>query len=238
MNEASKNRFVDEINEILRSRFRFIEENYPQIRDIYKNGYDWPELDPLRHEICLCIFFGLTQVAITLTNHFFETLFKVALISHGFLSNQQSAKPDTPSVASFTQAVDPAFQKYNPKDLSDNINRACTVGLVTKEQKKVLQKHRDDFRNAFGHADKQKTFGDSTIKAQAITVSTSGFEIGGVEETELARLILAHGPFQAMQANVEAIRYFLYMDGIARQIRNELFGAQNNNCGDTSDISG
>lgn len=224
MDEELKKQIIDEINSVIKSRISSINRNYVQIRDAYKNGYHLPELDPLRHEICLCIFFGLDQAAITLTNHFFEALFKFALINKE--SELQKAKKESgpPSVASFIKTIESAFDKYNSKDLSNNIDRACTIGLITKEQKKELQRLRDDFRNAYSHSDKEKTFRDGTIPAQAISLEGDQLTAGSVEEADVAKLIFAHGILQVNQANVEAIPYFLYLDKVARQVIKKLFG--------------
>ena len=68
MESDPKQKIVDQMNEILRSRKGEIISNYPLIQDLYQNYYNMPELDPLRHEVCLCLILGLNQAAITLTN--------------------------------------------------------------------------------------------------------------------------------------------------------------------------
>jgi len=226
MDEELKRQITEEIRSVIRSRYPFIDQNYVNIRDVYKNSYFWPELDPLREEICLCIIFGLGQAAITLTNHFFETLFKLALIVKESELQKQNSEESSPTVESFIKTIEPAFDKYNARDLGDNINRACTLGLITKEQKKELQQLREDFRNAFSHSDKQKTFGDSTIPVQAVRIEGEQLKTGSVEDSEIAKLIFAHGIFQAQRANGDAMPYFLFMDQIARQITKSLFGDQ------------
>lgn len=54
MNEEKK-KYIDEINVILSERLIQIKNNYPQVREAYQNTYDWPEIDPIRHEISLCL---------------------------------------------------------------------------------------------------------------------------------------------------------------------------------------
>ena len=66
MDDSQKKQLRDEVHEIIRSRSQFIDRFYLQIREAYKNHYDWPELDPLRHEICISIMFGLCQAGIHL----------------------------------------------------------------------------------------------------------------------------------------------------------------------------
>ena len=129
----------------------------------------------------------------------------------------------------------PARKKYGSNDLGDNINRACTVGLITKEQKKELHEIRERIRNPYSHSDKGKAFGDQRIPAQAIRIDHGKFVAEQPENPQLAELIIAHGLAQAMQAKEEAVPYFLYMDRIVRQIRGKLFGSANKKSGSASD---
>ena len=74
--DKKQRKIVVEVNKIIRSRRELIYKFYPSIREIYNSHYDLPDMDPLRHEICICIMFGLCQSAITLTNHLLESLLK------------------------------------------------------------------------------------------------------------------------------------------------------------------
>jgi hypothetical protein len=223
MDEETKKLYEEEVNTIVKSRVDSINLFYPHVRKAYRNSYEWPEIDPIRVEICLCFVFGFCQAATTLTNHLFETLFKIALITHDTISNKIPDNSESPTVSSITQQIAPAFDKYNPEKLVQNIDRACTIGLITKDQKKELHELRNDFRNAYSHSDKNKIFRGVTVPAQAIRLGKQGFEVGDVEQTDVAKLIFAHGMLQVKQSSEEALPYFLYMDGIARQIRGKLF---------------
>ena len=64
MDDKEKNNYKDDIDNIIDSRIKYINSTYLLIRNAYMNGYDNPELDPLRNEICLCLMFGLCQGAI------------------------------------------------------------------------------------------------------------------------------------------------------------------------------
>jgi hypothetical protein len=206
----------------------------PAKQELYskEDKYLWPELDPLRHEISLCLIFGLHQAAITLTNHMLESLLKNALIVHDTkLEHGGQGKRKSNAVESFVARFRPARKRFATNDLGDNINRACTAGLIDKEQKKELRKIREGLRNAYSHSDKDKTFGDQKISTQAMHVEDGKFVVERPESTRLAELIIAHGLAQAMQAEQEAIPYFLYMDGLARQIREKLFGPIKHNGG-------
>jgi len=48
-----------------------------------------PELDVIRHEVCLCLIFHLNQAAIALTNHLLESFLKYSLI---FLDYKKQSK--------------------------------------------------------------------------------------------------------------------------------------------------
>lgn len=78
--EISPEQAVEEIRRIIDSRKEFFCANYPAIRFAFQEHYDTPELDTWRHEVCLCIFFGLYQAAITATNHLLESFLKYALV--------------------------------------------------------------------------------------------------------------------------------------------------------------
>ena len=80
---------VKELEEIVKTRREGSVKNYASIRDIYNTHYDWPEMDSLRHEICLCISGSLFQAAMTLTNHMLESFLKFALIYQGARIKQQ-----------------------------------------------------------------------------------------------------------------------------------------------------
>jgi hypothetical protein len=232
MEPAKQELYSNEVNEIVKSRAEFINRNYLAVRKSYQDGYDWPELDPLRHEISLCLIFGLHQAAITLTNHLLESLLKNALIVHGTkLDHGDQEKRKSNAVESFVALFRPARKKFAANDLGDNINRACSAGLIDKDQKKELHKIRDGLRNAYSHSDKDKTFGEQTIHTQAMHLEDGKFIVEQRESTRLAELLLAHGLAQAMQAEQEAIPYFLYMDQLARQIREKLFGPVDKNGG-------
>jgi hypothetical protein len=225
MDEQTKKTLSDEVNQIIRDRRESINNNYPTVRTAYRDSYDWPEMDPLRHEISLCLIFGLNQAAITLTNHMLESLLKNALIIHDSKIDSADAPPvsDAP-VESFVALTKPASEKYAANDLGDNINRACSVGLITKDQKKDLHEIREKHRNAYSHSDKEKTFGDSTVSAQGVRLEADKLSANQPELARIADLIFAHGVMQAKQAEREAIPYFLYMDGLVRQIREKIFG--------------
>jgi hypothetical protein len=103
--------------------------------------------------------------------------------------------------------------------------------LITKDQKKDLHDIRDRIRNPYSHSDKDKAFGEQRIPAQVIRIENDKLIAEEPENPQLAELVIAHGLAQAMQAEEEAVPYFLYMDKLVRQIRTKLFGSPNKDGG-------
>jgi hypothetical protein len=134
--------FVDELNKTIPSHSELI-------KNIFNSEYGYPELDPVRDEICKCIICGLYQAAITVTNHLLEQSIKTCLIFKHSIEN----KKDGTDV--FDICKD-GIKKYDGINLSNAINCACAVGLITKEQKQLLHQLREDFRNAYSHASLSK----------------------------------------------------------------------------------
>ena len=225
MNEETLKKWTDEANQILKERIGFMEKYYRAVRDAFQNHYDWPDLDTLRHEISLCIMLGLFQAAITLTNHFLESLLKYALIAKESENNlPEEADVKGRLIDSLVEQYAEPIKKYDPAKLGNNINRACTLGLITKEQKKQLGEFRKYFRNAYSHADKGETFGDQTVPWQGVRLEDDGLHLDQKGEPLAATFPIGQSLIQAMQAETDAPDYFLYMDKLARQIREKLFG--------------
>lgn len=210
-----------EVNDLIRSRSEFIVEFYPKVRSAYKNAYEWPELDPLRHEISICLVFGLCQAAITLTNHLLESLLKYALIIHQTKNNRPTEKIGM--VSSLIQHLTPARRQFGKQELSHNIDKSCSLGIITKEEKTTLHKFRIRFRNAYSHSDKDKTFGDSTIGVQGVRFEDNQFKVEEHEIAKIAELIIGQGLVQAKLAQNNALPYFLEIDSLVRRIMTRIF---------------
>lgn len=84
---------MEEFLIITEQRKSFFTKNFSYVQRIYETPYDMPELDPLRHEISLCIMFGLHQAAITLTNHLIEWFIKLILIYDDSIKNEKPIDP-------------------------------------------------------------------------------------------------------------------------------------------------
>ena len=222
MDQETTQKYNLEISEIINSRKSFIHENYLLIRERYYNTYQWPEIDPVRHEICLCLFFGLPQAAITLTNHLLESTLKNSLIIYHSKKNTEpprKGKGLTDLINKFSEGI--SF--YDRSELSTNINKACSAGLITKEQKKLLHIYREKYRNAYSHSEKAKIFGERKIPVQSVKLENSKFIIDEVGTPEIAKMIVGQGLVQVMIAQKEAPVYFLDIDTIVREVRDKLF---------------
>lgn len=159
------------INEILKFRTGIIHENYNQIKDEYEKHYNLPEIDPLRNEICLCIMFGFYQSVITLSNHLFEKAFKLFLIVHySKKTGEQKEDEERGIVKQIISVFKPSHSELGNKKLSYIINKSYSEGIITKEHKKTLYDFRVNFRNAYSHADAEKTFGNSKVSVSGLSV--------------------------------------------------------------------
>lgn len=224
MDEKEKQEISSEVNEIIESRYQFINKFYLSIREIYKKHYDWPEMDPLRHEICLCLMFGLCQSAITLTNHLLESLLKNALIiDDGKKVKQTNEELKGRAISALIDKYSEGIKKYGDKNLDYTINQSCRFGFISKEQKQQLHAFREIFRNAFGPADKNKTFGKSTMPVTGMKLDKDKIATDEIGEPEVAKLLIGQGIVQWEIAQRQAVPYFLYIDELVRQIKGILF---------------
>lgn len=229
MNEEQKKEIFNEINSILKSRGQFINENYLKIRFQYQNPYNFPDFDPIRHEICMDILFGLYQSAITLTNHLMETFLKLSLIYKEFLDehenkNEKESKIDVDNLPSMlANELRPFNDKYNGKDLSFTINRACKIGLISKEEKKQLHEFRERFRNPYGHADRKKQHGESSTGVQGATIEGDELKFGVENEMKLFEMLFFQGIAQWHHAEAYSLPYFSYLDQIIRRTLLKIF---------------
>jgi len=189
-------------------------ENYSSIKDIFNNEYGWPELDPVRDEICKCIMFGLSQAAITLTNHLLESSLKKCLIYKYTIDNKKDI--DEKKIETiFKNGID-KFDN-SKSDLSKSINAACTNGLITKKQKMILHDFRERFRNSFSHASSQKTFGDMKIPAKIInSIDQVDKQINN--EISVKDVPIIQGIVQSIISSKLCIPYFREVDEIIREM--------------------
>ncbi len=190
---------------------------YPAIQKIYETHYNMPELDPLRHEIALCIMFGLHQAAITLTNHLIEWFVKLMLI---YKESSEKNKTDGDSkkiVKSIEGHFKESIDNYIDKDMSQTIAKAKSVGIFTKEQWKVLDEIRENYRNAFGHADSKKIFKDTEINLTGLSTDDNKFLVEEPISTKIANMPIIQGLLKIKFAEAHSIEYFSFIDNLIRE---------------------
>jgi hypothetical protein len=210
----NKNRielFVEELNS-------GIIPNYRIVCDIFDSEYGYPTLDPIRDEICKCIICGLYQATITLTNHLLEKSLKFCL---GVRYSSENKKENAKIENAFVEGVD----KYDNLLLDDTINRACTQGLITKEQKKELKQLKDTFRNPYSHANSD-IYKDISVKGKTVTIKDlengidkfmeKCFDSDSDSEIPLRKIPFAQGIFQVKIASENSVPYFKKVDEIIR----------------------
>ena len=128
------------------------------------------------------------------------------------------------SLKSLLDFLQPGFELYDGKDLGYTINRACRVGLISKEQKKQLHEFRESFRNAYNHAEKRKIHENRKIPVQYANLSEGG-ELTPTPESvhKIFEMPFLHGLTQCYHAKANAPSYFLCIDAIVRETMPKLF---------------
>jgi hypothetical protein len=204
-----------EIERELRGLELKVRENYEKIKFQYKTEYDFPELDPIRFEICRCILIGCYQSAITMTNHLLENSLKTTLIYNELLLLK-------PPVSEFYRTMEQIAPKYDSLILWDSIKLAFENNLITEQQKELLKIFKDDYRNAFSHAEKKKIFKEEKTSIDKVALVNNSIVVTETIEMEKSKFLLTQGIEQAIKAEREAIPYFLEIDSIIRQILTKL----------------
>ena len=226
MHDDLKQQMVEELNELLESRESDIGEMYPKVREAYQTSYDWPELDTLRHEVSICLIFGLHQAAITLTNHMLESLLKFAL-SYKDSSNREGNTEDH-SLAALIASIRPSFERYDGEQLNNTINMACKAELISEEQKEQLHEFRQALRNAYSHAEKRKIHQNKEIPVQSLHMTDEAkLEMDPEEVHKILDMPFLHGMAQYEHAKANALPYFLYVDKLTRDTMPKVFQGLN-----------
>lgn len=209
--------FVNELNSC-------IGYNYEVIRSVFNKEYGYPEFDPLRDEICKCVLCDLHQAAITLTNHLLESSLKKCLAMKHSISNKQN---DIKLEDAFKEGI----TKFDQLDLDDTINRACTQGLITKEEKILLKKFKDEFRNPYSHATTSEVFKDTTVKGKTIFLNEGEspenllkriFDNDSDEVLAVKDILPIQGLVQVVIAKQISVPYFTEVDKIIREMLSKL----------------
>ncbi|WES96499.1 hypothetical protein P2W68_16830 [Chryseobacterium arthrosphaerae] len=189
-----------------------INVNYDKIKFQLETPYGSSDFDIIREEICKCILFDFNQAAITLTNHFTEFFMKIML-------EYQEVRNNVSQDINLATKLKESVEKYDDENLERNINTACTKGIITKEQKKILKKLKDKYRNPYSHSIKTRIFEDETLKGFEISNET-GFN---KKETKISDSPQLHGLFQMLKSKKEAIAYFKEFDEIVRDVLDNFY---------------
>lgn len=189
-----------------------INVNYDKIKFQLETPYGSSDFDIIREEICKCILFDFNQAAITLTNHFTEFFMKIML-------EYQEVRNNVSQDINLATKLKESVEKYDDENLEKNINTACTKGIITKEQKKILKKLKDKYRNPYSHSIKTRIFEDETLKGFEISNET-GFN---KKETKISDSPQLHGLFQMLKSKKEAIEYFKEFDEIVRDVLDNFY---------------
>jgi len=141
---------MEQIDEVSQNLGKKITQNFSKVSDILLNPYNWPLLDSIRQEICNCILIDSSQAAVTLTNHLLEKSLK-AVLMHNESSNQNYT-----DASEIEQHFENMNNQFGNIVLHKTISACHEKKLITDEQSQKLNKFREIFRNAFGHADPNK----------------------------------------------------------------------------------
>jgi hypothetical protein len=192
--------------------------NYKRIRQFYVNEYGLTEIDPLRYEICICITLSLYQAAVTLTNHLLEKYLKIALIYNA--TKEKITKINLETI------FKPAVDKYSGLELAKTINLCCSKAIINKEQKNQLHIYREKIRNAYSHADMNKTFTGMKIPVQFGKIDYKDpeniFKVEHTSEVNLSDFVLFQGIAQVIISKEISFDYFGYVDSIIRSTKEKL----------------
>lgn len=223
MDEERFQEIKSELQSIVDSRSDEIFESYINVRDIFNTPYEWPEIDVLRNEVCLCLVFGLYQAAMTMTNHMLESFLKTSL---GYKESFNNFDPDNEdkSTNALVQSLRPGFEKYDGKNLYQTIEVAHKEDLISKDQKDQLHEFRDDYRNAYSHAQKSKIHKDREIPIQGVHLEEGGeFKFDPETAHKIVDLPFIHGQAQYYHAKAHAPAYFWYVNDLVWQVKDKLF---------------
>lgn len=224
MDEEQFQEIKSELQEVVDSRSDEMFESYIEVRDILQTAYEWPEVDVLRHEVCLCLIFGLYQAGMTMTNHMLESFLKTSL---GYKESFDNFEPENEdkSTEALVQSLKPGFEKYDDKSLYQTIEAAYKKDLISEDQKDRLHEFRDDYRNAYSHAQKAKIHKDREIPIQSVQLDEESkeFEVEPETEQKIVDLPFIHGQAQYYHAKAHAPAYFRYVNDLVWQVKEKLF---------------
>ena len=184
-----------------------------KVVSVFESEYELLELNSLRDEICRCIFCGLPQASLTLTNTLLELAMRVSIayakvagviIDENLLDSLGGKKK--------------TGKKHSKNTLSNNINILFAMGLITEEQKELLHEYRKEYRNNFAHA-RLERIEKETMSFECINIPKKSYmQIS----KNLLELPMLYGLSLQMSAENTYIDYFLCVDNIIRNIYSKI----------------
>lgn len=187
-----------------------IDNNYERIKPLLDSEYS-SQFELLKEEICFCLICGLNQASITLTNHFFENFFKTIVQLKMVKDNNSEIELDD----KYTKAV----EDYDDKNLELIINKACSLSLITKEEKKTLKELKNKYRNPYSHSEKKKIFGEDELTGFSLN-SNGEFK---VKEFKTSDNLPVQNLMQSLKAKDDAINYFSKLNEIVLNTLNKFY---------------
>jgi len=153
-----------------------------------------------------------------------ESLLKYSLIYFHSINNEKNVSlSNTEIIALMAAFTEEGIKKYGDMQLSRTIDEAHGLGLIDDAERDMLHQFRHNFRNAYSHADKQKTFGVIAIPVQSAKIGDGHIVTGIPVEAKIAELPILHSIAQAMKAAEDAPYYFLYLDELVRRLKKRVF---------------
>ena len=181
-------------------------------------------LNPILDQACDCLLIKADIAAITLTNFLVERTLKLAVtIREG---NGKTYSSDIPLEQVFKEEI----EMYDNKKMEQTINRAKSLGIITKDESKFLKKCRVKYRNPFSHAELQTILTGSTVT----TYEASLFNPTDIVEREvnLSTTPLFQDWGLAQYCKKHSFDYFIEIFVLARKIEKRLLDLyeSNKNC--------
>lgn len=135
-----------------------LHKNYEKYNLYYDYEYKiFHSFKPLVSEIVKCLILELYEAAITLTNHFLESLLKTALINNDLGINPIPTEE-------WDEKFSASSKMYNNNILAKNIDLCLSAKLLTEDEANSHRKIKNLMRNGFSHADPSQILKGSSFR--------------------------------------------------------------------------
>lgn len=165
-------------------------------------------LESLMKENRDCLMFDNYISSITISNHIFERLIKLALIYNKSFKSDKNT-----SIGAYTS--------YQGMPLKKSLEKCLITGLITKQEAAKLSDINNVFRNGFSHSEFEKVIGNNTVKFKAFK---GGIDLPEIEETTIDRRIhLSLAEHMILEfAEKNAFGYFKYLRDFAKKLESRI----------------